>query len=177
MKKPTIILLDMDGVIANFMGGVSEVFGINVENYHSWNVNEFLGISEKKFWNEIHRQPFFWMNLEKYEWADYLVQLCEKKADEVYICTSPAMDGKCYSEKYEWICDNYPQFKNKIILTNNKQLLANDKTILIDDSSKNCKQFYQNDGKYIMFPQPWNPNNTYIHTRMQYIKQQLNILG
>lgn len=174
MKKPKRILLDMDGVLSNFMGGVSKVFNIDVEKYHSWDVHKVFELTEEQFWNTIHEHnPMFWSCLEPYEWAHYLVKIIQEMSDDIYICTSPYQHRYCYGQKYEWISRYFPEFKERLIITNNKQLLAKPDTILIDDGDSNCKKFYQNGGEYILFPQTWNRNRDKTIERIMYVKKQL----
>ena len=45
-----MIFLDMDGVVADFVGAACKVHGKEVEGVGCWNFFEKWGISEDEFW-------------------------------------------------------------------------------------------------------------------------------
>lgn len=177
MDNEKNLLLDIDGVMANFIEGVSRHFKVDLSKLDSWHVNKHVGLTLNEFWRSIHCNQYFWEMLPDYDWTFELFAICKGMfRDNMYFCSSPSMSEHAYSGKYLWINDRFPTMNNKLILTNNKHLLANKNTILIDDSDKNCKQFYQSGGQYILFPQPWNNNRGLVPDRIDYVKDKLNQL-
>ena len=52
MSHKHVVLLDMDGVICNFMEGIIKSLGISIshDEWLEWNYHEKLGISSSEFW-------------------------------------------------------------------------------------------------------------------------------
>lgn len=157
MEQIEHIFLDIDGVLADFMGGVSELFDKDVTAHDSWNVYDALDLSPQEFWGKISQTQMFWANLKPYPWARDLVNLClETTKGNVTLVTSPSYDAKCYAEKYVWVRKHFPTMTRKLFIGPEKHLLAKPNTILIDDNDSNCRKFREAGGKVITFPQPWN---------------------
>jgi 5'(3')-deoxyribonucleotidase len=173
------ILLDMDGVLADFVGEVEEIFNFPLAgkiNEHDdfWSV---LGQSPNDFWNhkDINKTEF-WENLAKYSWADELVSILHYYAKEVHICSSPSLAVPAFSGKAKWIENHYPTLLGNIVLTRNKSLLANEDHILIDDSEVMVNNFRKAGGNAILFPQEWNANKEFINDRIGYVSLELEKL-
>lgn len=100
----------------------------------------------------------FWSHLEKYEWADRLVDgLTEKFGlTNTFMLSDAGKFPKTLSGKQIWLHDNYPQFVGRTVFTSHKQLLAHKRAILIDDKPSNVNAFESNEGVAFLFPQPWN---------------------
>lgn len=159
MEKPRIFL-DMDGVLSNFVKGVAHRMGIDYMTLYkdllnNDNVPQVLDMKAEDFWDQVDSYNF-WYNLEPYNWCRYL----HTRLDEVgvvYICTSPSMNPECAKAKVAWLQDKmFNKYYRKFIITPQKHLLANKNSILIDDSEKNTSRFFNEGGKFVLFPQPWN---------------------
>lgn len=145
------ILLDVDGVVADFASAYLDLRGYNgprgPEVLNSW--NSILDITQTT--SEDIDDAFATCNfalgaIKPYAWADDLVLGIESLGHEVIFCTAVAG-----VERYKWIARYFP--KRRIVQTVHKDLLACDGVVLIDDWDVNIDRF---PGLSILFPQPWN---------------------
>lgn len=126
MSKNPRILLDMDCVIADFVGPALAAHGLTFDQVrHHWPAGEYgmtgvvgraLGYGEigtlpernvftdAAFWAPINVRRGFWASLPKLPWADEMVDLVRSKTDDYYIVTSPSRCRECVAEKYDWLC-------------------------------------------------------------------------
>lgn len=158
MNRP-VILLDMDGVISNFVGEVIATFrwGITHDDYTSWGHHKTMGISDSMFWATINGDREFWDRIRPYPWARRLISELRDFGEVIYT-TSPSLDSESCSAKVRWLRKHNlmsTQF-NDFMIGPHKHLMAGPQTILIDDYDANVTKFQQAGGKAILFPQPWN---------------------
>ncbi len=165
MSKP-IFYLDLDGVCADFTGGVMKLFGHDPSEQQrlpDWGIESYFDLSEDEFWNKIYLQgPEWWRNLEEYPWFNKLYALLKSKGD-VYFVSCPSHDPLCTSGKMQWLQDRFGKNFRNYVFTSKKYLLAPSGGILIDDSEKKCLKYWQAKGRYILFPQPWNMDRKYVN--------------
>lgn len=87
------IVLDVDGVVANFVDGAREkcfqMFGVDIGEAKKWNWMEDTLTKEeiKKFWRTVQEDVEFWDGLKVLPWAEELVVRCRALGD-VLFCTS-----------------------------------------------------------------------------------------
>lgn len=157
------IFLDLDGVLADFCGGISEVFGCDLRNVPQWDIPGYLKMQPEDFWDEIKlRGRYFWSELDKYEWSDALFTVANRVADQVYFLTSPIKDPNCHKGKMEWVRKHYPGMVSRTILTGHKGLLSAPDRLLIDDGTHNIEMFEgMGEGDTILWPMPWNADSHY----------------
>lgn len=180
----TVCLLDMDGVLFNFVQSTIDLLNkdlgchIKHEDIKDWNIHKAFGLTAGDMWKRIDNEgPDFWANLELYPWAKELVSMLEHiLGDNIYFCSSPSMSPWCLLGKRQSIIKHFPKYNTKFVFTNHKQLLANKDTILIDDSLKNCAKFEDAGGVPILFGQPWNcpVDNLTPLIRIRIIKKALH---
>lgn len=153
--------VDMDGVLAEFLGGASfrhdrdlpydrpEAMGV-------WETEVLWGITEEQFWAPM-RDAEFWATLEKTPEADRIVKLAEREFGEENVAILSA-EGPGFSiqGKKEWIKRNYPQFEKRLIFAHAKEFLASPSRWLIDDRDKNIDAFNEAGGHGILVPRLWN---------------------
>lgn len=167
------ILLDVDGVLCNFIDGIIKSKGLDIthDQWHNWNHHIHLGMTDEEFW-EITRVPDWWLNLQPYPWASDLIGLFNDFFDVVY-CTSPSLDSSCPSQKVEWLRRHgfMSETRNDYIIAPKKELLARPDAILIDDSFNNCDRFRMAGGTAIVFPQPWN--SVQATDKVEYVVQKI----
>jgi len=144
------IYLDMDGVIADFFGGLETEF----------NVKHWKDISNiEKALDSIKGTDFFY-KLKPFETSLELVKYVEWIAEDNWgICSSP-LRGDSYNSAYwkrRWLEDNnmMPLVQN-CIFTSNKQKYAMDKVtgtpnILIDDKQSNIMRWREAGGVGILY--------------------------
>jgi hypothetical protein len=176
----TQILLDMDGVIADFTGHAITTLGYSAEEIYSkwipghYELFEMLGIkSEKVFWDQInHYGHEWWSSIPRYTWADMLWDMLEGVAP-VTILTSPSRSPNAPKGKVRWLLDwKGPNFRSYMIGPQ-KYLCARDGALLIDDSEHKVRKFVAHGGRAILFPRLWNSNHEHTARAFQFVKDSL----
>lgn len=175
------VMLDMDGVLVNFIQGAISIHGkpLKHDEVDTWNFH-------KKFWQMSSADFFkpmefdFWTQLERYDWAYHVTTAINDVVtdNETFYCTSPSDNKGCIDGKKFWLRtygfhgDNHEQF----IPIRRKDLLAGPDVLLIDDSDHNVAAFRNAGGMAILFPQPWNENRELTEDRIGYLRKQLEIV-
>lgn len=160
-EKLSTVLLDMDGVCANFLYGALNVFG-RPDLYSNWPVGVWdmanvLGIDGSEFYGGLERQGSkFWADLPPLPWLDYLwaslLDLGEKHGFNIVFCSTPIRHASCAQGKVEWLQQRYGRDFTDYILVHDKTILARPNTILIDDLETNVLGFCKAGGFGILFP-------------------------
>jgi len=158
-----IILIDMDGVVADFESGVIKELKKNypqikiieprnkmIVNFYKEKNNEAYEIIEK-----IRNSKGFILNLKPINGSLVALKYLFEKNYNVFICTTPFSKNKySMSEKYEWIIKNLGnEWKDRIIITEDKTLIRGD--ILIDDKP-DINGLASPNWEHIIFDQPYN---------------------
>lgn len=171
-----IFLLDMDGVVCNFVDGLISSHGWNVthEDWVTWNHHRTFGITDEVMWSPTRRDGW-WYGLNEYWWAEKLVVALRERG-EIIFCTSPSSDHKCPGEKIQWLRDRgfMGQNKNDFQIGPRKEMMARSGAILIDDYETNVFKFRENGGRAILFPQPWNENRSIKEDRVEFVLKELS---
>lgn len=172
------IFWDMDGVFADFMGGVIDLIGRDHQAvYQNWPPGEYsfenaFGISTERLWNLIYRGGVnWWSHLDCFEWHTELRSIIADSRGSHSILTSPGDCPFAYQGKRIWADRHLSGLP--LHLTSQKQLLAKPSTLLIDDNDRNCEQFIAAGGRAILFPQIWNSNHGEVGNRIEYVREQL----
>lgn len=161
------ILLDMDGVIANFVCAALDACNkatnknITIEDYpkHEWEISNIYDISVAEFWEIINGTENFWLNIELYPWSYKLWAYLNTYTDNIVISTAPGHDPKCAYEKQIWIKKHFGIDNDKMMIGRKKWLMARPDTLLIDDNTLNCNNFSEYGGNVIQVPSNWNTDN------------------
>ena len=151
--KPTVYL-DMDGVLADFFGGVEKMYG--VEHWKEL-TNDKTKDLKKEVIDRITGTDFF-ATLPKFSTADALIDMVQKfTGGKFSINTSPLRGDHENSGKYKklWIQNNIEQ-PDEIIVTGRKESYATDKAsgtpnILIDDRPVNIQKWQAAGGYGILY--------------------------
>jgi nicotinic acid mononucleotide adenylyltransferase len=151
--KPTVYL-DMDGVLADFFGGVEKMYG--VEHWKQL-TNDKTKDLKKEVIDRITGTDFF-ATLPKFTSADELISMVKKfTGGKFSINTSPLRGDHENSGKYKkvWISNNIEQ-PDEIIVTGRKESYAKDKgtgtpNILIDDRPINIQKWQAAGGYGILY--------------------------
>jgi hypothetical protein len=151
--KPTVYL-DMDGVLADFFGGVEKMYG--VEHWKEL-TNDKTKDLKKEVIDRITGTNFF-ATLPKFDSADALIQMIKKfTGGKFSINTSPLRGDHSNSAKYKklWIQNNIEQ-PDDIVVTGRKESYAKDKgtgtpNILIDDRPVNIQKWQSAGGYGILY--------------------------
>ncbi|XP_075627097.1 5'(3')-deoxyribonucleotidase, cytosolic type isoform X3 [Balearica regulorum gibbericeps] len=119
---PLRVLVDMDGVLADFEGAVLRDFRAR-----------FPGEPRAKV-ASIYESPGFFLGLDPIPGAlEAMQEMIRMQDTEVFICTSPLQKYEhCIVEKYKWVEKHLgPEFVERIILTRDKTVVSAD--LLFDD--------------------------------------------
>lgn len=162
-------LLDMDGVIADFMGQLCKYHGrpspyLDPKSYGIWDTETLWGITVDEFWAPIKEDSrHFWKTIPKTLEADKIVFYATQFYGEenVAILTAPSDDEGSVPGKRAWMRRNYPQFEKRMIFGSAKQFLAAPYRTLVDDRDKNVEAFRNAGGKAVLVPRLWNSLHAY----------------
>ena len=151
--KPTVYL-DMDGVLADFFGGVEKMYG--VEHWKQLTSDKTKDL-KKEVIDRITGTDFF-ATLPKFDSADQLIAMVKEFTGGTYsINTSPLRGDNENSAKYKrvWINNNIER-PAEIIVTGRKESYAKDKAsgtpnILIDDRPVNIQRWQAAGGYGILY--------------------------
>ena len=155
MKDTTpTVYLDMDGVLADFFGGVEKMYG--VEHWKQL-TNDKTKDLKKEVIDRITGTNFF-ATLPKFDSADSLIDTVKKfTGGNFSINTSPLRGDHENSAKYKklWISNNIEQ-PDDIVVTGRKETYAKDKgtgtpNILIDDRPVNIQRWQAAGGYGILY--------------------------
>jgi 5'(3')-deoxyribonucleotidase len=195
MKPPSsnqhkpVILLDMDGVLADFFTGVFRLHGLSLSQIpndypkpwpykiEDW-VAKLLGYpyTTEDLWEDIDSTHGFWFDLPMYPWAVELLNMClDVSKGNVIVSTSPGLHPGCYEQKVRWLRHNLPALpKANIMLGKHKFMMAKPEHLLIDDCAENVIDFMMCGGSAMQFPQNWNYSWAAAKDRMKYVKAGLD---
>ncbi len=157
------ILVDMDGVLANFESGFLKLWRekhadkpfIPLEQRTTFYVEDQYPVDLKDLVFETFSSANFFRSLEPIDGGIKAMNELQQMGHEVFICTSPLVSYQnCVLEKYEWV-DAYlgKEWVDTIILTRDKTMVKGD--ILIDDrpSIEGCDI---PSWEHILYDQPYN---------------------
>ncbi len=167
--SPHIILVDMDGVLANFVQRVWQEYEkrfhplhIPMDSLDQFMIEEFL--SKKlgdpqvaKHVQTIYNEKGFFANLEPISGAIDAIQNLITKGHEIVICTTPLLSNRyCVYEKIEWVERYFGiAVRNKMVQTKDKSLVVG--SILIDDHPMPVNA-HRAQWSQVVFDQPYNKN-------------------
>ncbi|XP_070630199.1 5'(3')-deoxyribonucleotidase, cytosolic type isoform X2 [Bos indicus] len=143
--RPVRVLVDMDGVLADFEAGLLRGFlqrfpgelHVPLEERRGFFANEQYRALRPDLADKVasvYEAPGFFLDLEPIPGAlEAMREMNDMQDTQVFICTSPLMKyDHCVQEKYHWVEKHLgPQFVERIILTSDKTVISGD--LLIDD--------------------------------------------
>ena len=153
MESMPTVYLDMDGVLADFFGGIEKLYGVQ-----HW--KELTSDRTKDLKTEVIKKitgTNFFETLTKFNTADALIKLVQDFTGGVYsINTSPLRGDNKNSAYYKkiWIGKHLPK-PQEIIVTGRKESYAMNKNnkpnILIDDRPINIQRWTGRGGYGILY--------------------------
>jgi 5'(3')-deoxyribonucleotidase len=159
----------MDGVIANFVQGISDHHGLpnpytKKESLGIWDTDYLFGMTTGQFWEGVDEN--FWAALEPTPEAIYIIKSVLEcvSLDKIHVAT--VLGGgrfyHCVDGKLSWMEKHFPKLLSRMWFgVSDKACFASGDTLLIDDSDRNCAAFNKAGGHVILFPRPWNSNHDY----------------
>ncbi|KKQ33675.1 MAG: 5'(3')-deoxyribonucleotidase [Candidatus Nomurabacteria bacterium GW2011_GWA1_37_20] len=167
-----IILVDIDGVLADFEMGFIKAWGkkfpthpkVPLEGRKAFRLAESYPNGLEKEIQSILSAPGFFENLNTIPGGKEALKKMQDLGHEVLICTSPISNYKnCVPEKYRWVAINLGfEWTKRIIMIKDKTLVFGD--ILIDDKPEHTG-LREPVWKHVLFEAPYN----------QHVKTKLRI--
>ena len=170
--KP-IVYLDMDGVIADFLGGVERLYG--VDHWKQLTSDKTKDLRQDVI-DRIAGTDFF-AHLPKFSSADTLIEMIKKFTSGQYsILTSPLRGDTENSGYYKkvWIGKNIVK-PDEIIVTGRKETYATKNgvpNILIDDRPINIEKWQSKGGYGILYQANKHPLSKVSQALEQYNQKQ-----
>uniref|UniRef100_A0A8C6YJZ8 5', 3'-nucleotidase, cytosolic n=1 Tax=Naja naja TaxID=35670 RepID=A0A8C6YJZ8_NAJNA len=139
------VLVDMDGVLSDFEGGLLRDFVASYPGEPHVEPARRKGFSAQDQYRRlredlgdkiasVYESPGFFLSLQPIPGAiEAMHEMIQMPNTEVFICTSPIRKyDYCVSEKYIWVAQHLgPKFVERLILTRDKTVVSAD--LLIDD--------------------------------------------
>ena len=184
------ILVDLDEVLVDFIGGACRAWGVepSLVRKHwpigEWDIVPPLAValnrpepmSQSEFWEQLEGKEEFWTGLRAHSWLGELLALVSMTTDDWFIVSSPSLCPSSHSGKVRWLKDFFGRKFTRFILTNHKEILAGSQVILIDDSDRNIEKFVDNGGRGIIFPAHHNTKYAFANDPLHYVKEQLRCI-
>lgn len=158
-----IILVDMDGVLADFEARFLEIWKkkfphhphVPLEKRETFYLMESYPGGLEKDIDSIYTAPGFFQNLGVISGGKEALAEMQGLGHDVFICTSPISKYEnCVLEKYDWVAKNLGyEWTKKMILTKDKTLVYGD--ILIDDKPEQIGLTTPT-WKHVLFDAPYN---------------------
>lgn len=159
-----IALVDMDGVLADWMGGLTKILRELCDERGV----AFPFTGEQKSWKLLtgdpdaddiiemaQKHPELYLNLPALPGSKLGLKGLEALGYDVFICSTPSSkNDNCASHKYQWVRSNLgEEYVDKTILTADKTLVFGD--ILIDDKPK-ITGAIKPSWEHVVFDAPYN---------------------
>jgi len=135
-----ILLIDMDGVVADFDEGHQRMCRerglpahLECNDREVWDVLDVVGEEWRNTVMELWHSPGFFAGLLPIPEAVETLHEWLRKGHKVFLCTAPLMNSEtCAQEKISWVRQHVgPEFVRRTIITSDKTLVNGD--ILLDD--------------------------------------------
>lgn len=178
------IILDLDDVLVDFVGGVCKLLGITKQDLEkhwtpgNWDIvpslSKAIGMldtfKEKQFWEAINDGgEQFWLELEELPWMNDLDQLVIDSTDDWHIVSSPSYSPCSYAGKVKWLKNWYGNQFDRFAITPHKEIFACENVILIDDRQENISKFRKAGGEGILFPTRGNNLYSFSDNPLKYV--------
>jgi 5'(3')-deoxyribonucleotidase len=192
------ILLDMDDVLVDFVGGAAALWGLTTaELLPHWDLGVWDcvpplgralharecthpdGMGMTEFWRRLDANPYFWDNLRPLPWCDSMLAVVASFTGDWYIVSSPSESPSSWSGKVRWLKNYFGEEFNRFVLTRHKHLLAGPGVVLIDDRESNVLEFTTDrdgrptGGEGVVFPKYHNRNHPYSGDPVRYVRTVL----
>lgn len=174
------ILLDCDGVLADFVGPVLRESGavLRPEDIDRWDLFSLMqpDVRERAF--EILRKPEFWRAQPLIPGAAEGVEQLRAGGHEIYFVTSPWKDCAGWGKaRRAWLEEHFDVDPDHVVITASKWLCVGD--LLVDDSFSNIEAFAREHGAHRvrLFDAPYNKSLVGSHDYQRTRWPELGRLG
>lgn len=164
-RTPRIILVDQDGVLANYtkahLAAIAahfpELRRICENEVTKWNTENHFPRAYRTQIEALALRAGFFFDLEPIPGAIEAMNAMLEAGHDVRICTAPKkIFDNCVAEKFAWVKKHLGQrFVERIIMTRDKTLVHGD--ILIDDKPSISGERTPT-WKHVLYDQPYNRN-------------------
>lgn len=167
----THIFLDLDDVLADFVGEMCREFNVKYAAATSWELHNACGVTKFEWFRWLKtREARFWERLKVQPWANPLVQYCKRIAPTSIATARNSSRAACASVG-PWIVNHLGALPWAIL--DDKHLLAQPGRALIDDNEHKVERFREAGGVGILFPRPWNSASQDTHRALEAVVRQL----
>ncbi len=161
------VLLDMDGVLVDFLSGWLKLTGRTAPDPWPAGEQELSKVfpdlqphhvmtgCDEKFWTELPMMP------DAMSLIAALVSMFRR--EDIVLVTSIIGTPASAAGKIHWIFRNLPMFSGQYMITPCRNNLADGDTLLIDDQTSHVWSFLKAGGKAIIVPRPWNSEHRNAH--------------
>ena len=181
-----IVFLDLDGVLADFVGGVHEAFNLSysyAEYPYSkglWDWFAEAGLT----WDRVDSacNAEFWANLKWIIGGRDIYNTAKKysrqSGNSLNLLTTPMKNINSTVGKLTWIQQHLGENRRKqaLITGAKKEIFAGPDTLLIDDWDRNVEEFRKAGGQAILVPRPWNKDSHLASQSAKTVKKLLENL-
>lgn len=167
-KTPKIeaVYLDLDGVLANFVGGALRACNQPASRLKPgvWEIHTCLDYTIQEFWSRCQGH-LFWSQLDALHDAEAIVStveaFCAVEDADLWLLSAPSDDAGSFSGKYEWVGRHFNRLKRKLVIACNKAAMhPRPGMLLVDDSDANVKAWQGGIGRVggqaVLVPRWWN---------------------
>lgn len=172
------VILDVDGVFCDFVGGCCRLYGWTAEEFRAahpsgeFGIEKTFGVSTNQFWKDVSKRGSdFWYHLDPTPWADELLDwVRDRWGENFFFVTATSREADCYKGKVQWIQNFLGSWKfNRFTMTRHKHLFARPNATIIDDREDNVSNFVLHGGEAILFPGIGNNLHQHIEDPMSYL--------
>ncbi len=178
------VILDCDGVFADFGTGILKAMDIPFPGYGAWpwgrvfdifpligsNWAEASKFCDATFWANLNWMSDGW-DLRKVIWG-------KLHPEETMMITKPMDHDDSYTGKAQWVTTHMPELRRRLLPTHiaKSEFASGLNSLLIDDSQENTDAFVKAGGSAILVPRPYNENDGifYNGNTVLYVADQLN---
>lgn len=173
-----LCFLDMDGVLADFIGGAiahhSLPLQVEDSDWYFWRKH---GMTDDEFWEPLGEH--FWANLQPTSDMRAIVDVVSHYFDidhDVFLLTSPCLTAGCSVGKAKWVDKYFPHWSRRLLLTDRKELFAGRGRVLIDDHDANYVKWLKAGGDACLVPRPWNGVSEHSERAIEVLAAKLEML-
>lgn len=165
MIKSRRVLLDVDGVLANFhepaLKVAQSVGVLHPEATHEWDIFRHYDRKSTDKIYDILRGEGWCASLEPYEGAQMGVLMLSSVAD-VYFVTAPMAGRHWPYERAEWLRKHFGAGNHNIIQTHAKHVCTGD--VFVDDKPAHVEDWMSHNpqGTALLWDQPYNQRSHYL---------------